>query len=151
MFSLPSVGNIYRLIIVERFTSQMAILVDSGVPILQALDISSRLVNNSTCENIILQIKEQVRQGELLAAPMQESGFFPGMAVQMITVGEETGELSKMLKHVAEFYQDTVETFMKRIGTIIEPFMLIFMGGVIGIIVAAMFMPMFNLASLGGG
>jgi type IV pilus assembly protein PilC len=151
LFSLPTVGNIYRLIIVERFTSQMAILIDSGVPILQALDISSRLVDNATCSKVILEIKEKVRQGELLASPMYESGFFPGMATQMITVGEETGELSKMLKHVAEFYQSTVETFMKRIGTVIEPFMLIFMGGVIGIIVVAMFMPMFNLAQLGGG
>ena len=151
MFSLPSIGNIYRLIIVERFTSQMAILVDSGVPILQALDIASRLVNNHTCSKIILGIKERVRQGELLAVPMQESGFFPGMAIQMITVGEETGELSKMLKHVAGFYQETVETFMKRLGIIIEPFMLVFMGGVIGIIVTAMFMPMFNLSQLGGG
>ncbi len=151
LFSLPTIGNIYRLIIVERFTSQMAILVDSGVPILQALDISSRLVDNFTCAGIILKIKEQVRQGELLAAPMQQSGFFPGMAIQMITVGEETGELSKMLKHVASFYQNTVETFMKRVGTVIEPFMLVFMGGVIGIIVTAMFMPMFNITQLGGG
>jgi len=151
MFSLPTLGNIYRLIIVERFTSQMAILVDSGVPILQALDIASRLVNNNTCSHIIIAIKERVRQGELLATPMQESGFFPGMAIQMITVGEETGELSKMLKHVAQFYQNTVETFMKRLGTVIEPFMLVFMGGIIGIIVAAMFMPMFNLSQLGGG
>jgi len=151
LFSLPTIGNIYRLIIVERFTSQMAILVDSGVPILQALDISSRLVDNFTCAGIILKIKEQVRQGELLAAPMQQSGFFPGMAIQMITVGEETGELSKMLKHVANFYQNTVETFMKRVGTVIEPFMLVFMGGIIGIIVTAMFMPMFNITQLGGG
>lgn len=151
MFSLPMLGNVYRLIIVEHFTSQMAILIDSGVPILQALDISSRLVDNETCAKIILRIKEQVRQGELLAAPMSESGFFPGMAIQMITVGEETGELSKMFKHVACFYQETVETFMKRLATLIEPFMLVFMGGVIGIIVAAMFMPMFNLSSLGGG
>ena len=72
------------------------------------------------------------------------------MCIQMITVGEETGELSKMLKHVADYYQDTVETFMKRLGTLIEPFMLIFMGIVIGIIVLAMFLPMFNISQLGG-
>ena len=69
----------------------------------------------------------------------------------MIMVGEETGELSKMLKHVAEFYQTSVETFMKRFGTLIEPFMLVFMGGVIGVILVAMFLPMFNIAQLGGG
>lgn len=151
MLSLPIFGNIYRLIIVERFSSQMAILVDSGVPILQALDIASRLVDNITCAKIVLMIKERVRQGELLAAPMAESGFFPNMATQMITVGEETGELSKMLKHVATYYQQTVETFMKRLGTVIEPIMLVTMGAIIGLIVTAMFMPMFNLTSLAGG
>ncbi len=151
LLSLPTFGNIFRLIIVERFTSQMAILVDSGVPILQALDISQRLVDNVTCSNVIAEIKESVRRGELLAAPMERSEFFPGMAVQMITVGEETGELSKMLKHVADFYQETVETFMKRLATVIEPFMLVFMGAVIGVIVLAMFLPMFNIAQLGGG
>jgi type II secretory pathway component PulF len=151
LLSLPTFGNIFRLIIVERFTSQMAILVDSGVPILQALDISQRLVDNMTCANVISDIKESVRRGELLAAPMERSEFFPGMAIQMIIVGEETGELSKMLKHVANFYQETVETFMKRLATVIEPFMLVFMGAVIGIIVLAMFLPMFNIAQLGGG
>jgi len=151
MFGMPSLGKVYKLIVVERFTSQMSILVDTGVPILHALDISSRLVDNITCARVIADIKESVRQGELLVAPMERSGFFPSMAIQMITVGEETGELSKMLKHVAAFYQDTVETFMKRFGTLIEPFMLVFMGGVIGVIVLAMFLPMFNIAQLGGG
>jgi type IV pilus assembly protein PilC len=150
VFSLPTVGKIYRLIIIERFTSQMAILVDSGVPILYALDISQRLVDNITCAHVINDIKESVRRGELLVGPMKRSGFFPSMAIQMITVGEETGELGKMLKHVASFYQTTVETFMKRLGTVIEPFMLVFMGVVIGVIVLAMFLPMFNIAQLGG-
>jgi type IV pilus assembly protein PilC len=151
IFGLPSIGHVYKLIIVERFSSQMAILVDSGVPILHALDIAQRLVDNVSCANVIGDIKESVRQGELLVAPMERSKFFPGMAIQMINVGEETGELSKMLKHVAAFYQETVETFMKRLGTIIEPFMLVFMGAVIGVIVLAMFLPLFNIAQLGGG
>jgi type IV pilus assembly protein PilC len=128
----------------------MSILVDSGVPILYALDITQRLVDNSICANVIGDIKESVRQGELLVAPMERSKFFPSMCIQMISVGEETGELSKMLKHVAQYYQQTVETFMKRFGTLIEPFMLVFMGGIIGVIVLAMFLPMFNIAQLGG-
>ncbi len=150
LYGLPVFGPIYKLIVIEHFTSQMAILVDSGVPILYALDISQRLVDNLTCARIIGEIKESVRQGELLVAPMERSGFFPGMCLQMITVGEETGELAKMLNHVAKFYQETVETFMKRFGTLIEPFMLVFMGGIIGVIVLAMFLPMFNIAQLGG-
>lgn len=150
LFGLPTFGNILKLIVIERFTSQMAILVDSGVPILQALDISQRLVDNMICAKVIGDIKESVRQGELLVAPMDRSKFFPGMAIQMITVGEETGELSKMLKHVAAFYQNNVEVFMKRFGTLIEPFMLVFMGGIIGVIVLAMFLPLFNIGQLGG-
>lgn len=150
LFSMPVIGNIAKLIVIERFTSQMSILVDSGVPILYALDITQRLVDNSICAGVINDIKESVRQGELLVAPMQRSKFFPSMCIQMISVGEETGELSKMLTHVATYYQQTVETFMKRLGTLIEPFMLVFMGGVIGVIVLAMFLPMFNIAQLGG-
>ena len=151
LFSLPTIGGIFKLIIVERFSAQMSLLVDSGVPILYALDITERLVDNRTCAIIISDIKEAVKQGELLVAPMERSGFFPSMCVQMITVGEETGELSKMLKHVATFYQKNVETFMQRFATIIEPFMLVFMGAIIGLIVVAMFLPMFNLSQLGGG
>jgi type IV pilus assembly protein PilC len=150
LFSMPVFGNITKLIVIERFSSQMSILVDSGVPILYALDITQRLVDNSICANVINDIKESVRQGELLVAPMERSKFFPSMCIQMISVGEETGELSKMLTHVANYYQQTVETFMKRLGTLIEPFMLVFMGGVIGVIVLAMFLPMFNIAQLGG-
>ena len=149
MFNLPVVGGIYKLIIVERFASQMAILMDSGVPILYALEISEKLVSNKTCSLIIFQIRESVREGKLLAEPMGESGFFPSMAVQMIKVGEETGELDKMLKHVATFYQNNVEAFMKRFGTLVEPVMLVFMGALIGMIVIAMFLPLFNLS--GGG
>ena len=150
LFSLPVFGKIYRLIIVERFASQMSILVETGVPILYALEVTQRFVNSSICSKVVNDIKESVRQGELLAAPMERSKFFPSMAIQMITVGEETGELDKMLKHVAGFYQSNVETFMKRFGTLIEPIMLVVMGVVIGIIVIAMFLPMFNIAQLGG-
>jgi type IV pilus assembly protein PilC len=151
LFRLPTFGEIFKLIIVERFTSQMSILMDAGVPILHALDISERLVDNATCALIINDVKEHVRKGELLVAAMERSNFFPQMSIQMIMVGEETGELSKMLKHVAAFYQYNVETFMKRFATIIEPFMLVFMGGVVGVILVAMFLPMFNIAQLGGG
>jgi len=149
MFRMPVFGEIYRLIIVERFTSQLAILIDSGVPILYALDITERLVNNNTCAIIVSDVRESVKQGQQLVYPMEKSGFFPPMAVQMINVGEETGELSKMLKHVSKFYQNHIEVFMKRFSTAIEPFMLIFMGVMIGTIVIAMFMPLFNISKLG--
>ena len=151
MFGLKKFGNIYRLIIVERFTSQMAILIDAGVPILYALDISERLVDNKTCGMVIAEVKEGVRSGELLVAPMERSGFFPPMCIQMIMVGEETGELSKMLNHVSHYYQQTVEVFMKRFSTIIEPLLLICLGVTIGTIIIAMFLPLFNIGTITGG
>jgi type IV pilus assembly protein PilC len=142
---MPVFGSVVKLIVVERFAAQMSILIDSGVPILYALEITEKLVENRTCGLVVNDIRESVREGRLLADPMEKSGFFPPMAVQMIKVGEETGELSKMLKHVSKFYQSNVEAFMKRFGTMIEPFMLLFMGGVIGTIVLAMFLPMFSM------
>lgn len=145
IYGLPTFGTVTKKIVVERFASQMAILIDSGVPILYALEISEKLVENRTCGLIIADIRESVREGKMLAEPMEASGFFPLMAVQMIKVGEETGELSKMLKHISHFFQREVEAFMKRFGTLVEPFMLIFMGAVIGTIVLAMFLPMFSL------
>ena len=150
IFAVPKFGFVVRTIVVERFTSQMSILVDSGVPILYALDITQRMIGNKTCEAVIGEIKDTVREGKLVAEQMGKSGFFPPMAVQMIAIGEETGELGKMLKRVSQYYQDYVETFMKRFGVIFEPFMLVFMGGIIGVIVIAMFLPIFSIATLGG-
>ncbi len=150
LFSLPSIGEVYKSIIIERFFSQMGILLDSGVPILYSLDITERLVNNNTCALIVNDIKEEVKRGELLVTSMEKSKFFPPMCTQMVMVGEETGELSTMLKHVSEFYKTAVATFMTRFSTVMEPIMLVFMGAVIGTIVLAMFLPLFNISQLGG-
>jgi type IV pilus assembly protein PilC len=145
IYSLPIVGEITKLIVVERFAAQMAILTESGVPVLYALEITEKLVDNKTCGLVVGQVREGVREGRGMADSLMESGFFPMMAVQMIKVGEETGELGKMLKHVAEFYQANVEAFMKRFGVLIEPFMLIFMAAMIGTIVISIFLPLFKL------
>ena len=145
IYSLPIAGEVTKLIVVERFSAQMAILTESGVPILYALEITEKLVDNKTCGLVVAQVREGVREGKGMADSLMASGFFPVMAVQMIKVGEETGELGKMLQHVAEFYQANVEAFMKRFGTLIEPFMLVFMAAMIGTIVVAIFMPLFKL------
>ena len=145
IYNLPVVGEITKLIVVERFAAQMAILIESGVPILYALEITEKLVNNKTCGLVVAQVREGVREGQGMADALMEAAFFPMMAVQMIKVGEETGELGKMLKHVAEFYQANVEAFMKRFGTLIEPFMLVFMAAMIGTIVISIFLPLFKL------
>jgi len=147
LFNTPSIGGMVRLVVVEKFTGQMSILIESGVPILYALEIAERLVDNMVCGAVIKEIRESVKEGKLLADAMEKSGFFPSMAIQMIRVGEETGELSKMLGHVAVFYKAQVEEFMKNISTLIEPVMLVFMGGVIGLIVISMFLPLLSLSS----
>lgn len=150
LFSLPVFGEITRNIILERFASQMAILLETGVPILYALDITERLVDNKTCALIVSDIKDGVKKGQALSEPMRNTDFFPPMMVQMISVGEETGDMGKMFKHVSHFYQEYVETFMKRFATIIEPFMIVFMGAIVGTIVIAMFLPLFNISQIGG-
>jgi type IV pilus assembly protein PilC len=149
MFNLPVLGPIIRLVVIEKFTSQMSVLVESGVPILYALEISERLVDNAVCGEVIKSIREAVKEGKLLADPMEKSGFFPAMTVQMIRVGEETGELAKMLGHVAVYYKSQVEEFMRRISTIIEPVMLVFMGAIMGTMVVSMFLPILTLSTGG--
>ncbi|MBF0122030.1 MAG: type II secretion system F family protein [Candidatus Omnitrophica bacterium] len=146
IFNLPVLGEIAREIVIERFASQLAVLVESGVPILFGLDITERLVENSICAQVIRDIREAAREGQLLADPMSLSGFFPPMTVQMVKVGEETGELAKMLGHVSRYYKQDVEEFMKRFSTVIEPIMLVVMGIIIGTIVISMFLPLFNLS-----
>jgi type IV pilus assembly protein PilC len=149
LFGLPGFGNVFRLIVVEKFCSQMAILIDSGVPILHSLEIAERLVDNTVCGKHIKHIRDGVREGRLLAEPMEQSGFFPPMAVQMIRVGEETGELGQMLNHIAVFYKKQVEGVMKTFGVLIEPVMLVVMGGIIGTMVVAMFLPILSLSTGG--
>ena len=149
-FRLPVFGDFFKALIIERFSPEMSTLVESGVPILYSLEISERSVNNITMGDIIRHIKEEVRQGKTLSVPLEESGFFDPMVTQMVTIGEEIGELSQMFKRINAFYQTQVETFLARFASMFEPFMLIFMGIVIGIMVIGMFLPIFQLSQLGG-
>ncbi|MBU0549164.1 MAG: type II secretion system F family protein [Candidatus Omnitrophica bacterium] len=149
VFRLPLFGDFLRDIIVEKFSSEMSTLIESGVPILYALEISERSVGNITVSDIIREIKEQVKQGRSLSLPMARSGFFEPMVVQMVGIGEEVGDLSGMFKKINEFYQEVVETFLTRFTSMFEPLMLIVVGAVIGVMVVGMFMPIFQLSRIG--
>jgi type IV pilus assembly protein PilC len=151
LFRVPILGKFFKDLYTERLTSHLSILVDSGVPLLYALEITERMIDNLTVADIINRVKSSVREGKLVAKPMEESGFFPPMVVQMILIGEETGELGNMLKRVAAFYESIIETFLKRFAIVFEPFMLVFMGVVIGTIVISMFLPIFDIATMSGG
>jgi type IV pilus assembly protein PilC len=148
LFNLPLFGDFFRILVVERFTSEMATLVESGVPILYSLEITEHSVNNLTLGDIIHNIKEDVREGKPLSQPLERSGFFEPMAVQMVTIGEEIGELSNMFKKLNTFYEEYVDTFLARFATMFEPMMLIFMGVVVGIMVVGMFLPIFQITKI---
>lgn len=148
-FSLPVFGEFFSALTVERFSSGMSTLIESGVPILYSLEITERSIGNLVVADIIRKVKDAVREGKPLSQPLQESGFFEPMVVQMVAVGEEIGDLPQMFKRINTFYQELVETFLTRITTMFEPIMLLFIGGVIGIMVVGMFLPIFQIASVG--
>jgi type IV pilus assembly protein PilC len=149
LFKLPVFGDFFRALCVERFSSEMSTLVESGVPILYSLEITEQSVGSVILGEIVHQVKEDVRAGKPLSAPMDQSGFFEPMVVQMVTIGEEIGELSQMFKRINVFYQEYVETFLARILTLFEPMMLIFMGLVVGLMVVGMFLPIFQMTKIG--
>jgi len=147
---MPLFGPLLRKVAVAKFTRTLGTLVKSGVPILQALDTVAQTAGNKIIERAILQAKESIREGEKIADPLKKSGVFPPMVIQMISVGEETGNLDTMLSKIADFYDQEVDVAVKGLTSMIEPIVICVMGIVIGAIVIAMFMPMFSLGGLAG-
>ncbi|OGS45661.1 MAG: hypothetical protein A2539_07245 [Elusimicrobia bacterium RIFOXYD2_FULL_34_15] len=147
---LPLFGLLLKKVAVAKFTRTLGTLVKSGVPILQALDTVAQTAGNKIIERAILQAKESIREGEKIADPLKRSGVFPPMVIQMISVGEETGNLDTMLNKIADFYDQEVDVAVKGLTSMIEPIVICVMGIVIGAIVIAMFMPMFSLGGLAG-
>lgn len=150
LFSLPVFGEFFRALSIERFSSEMSTLIESGVPILYSLEICENSVGSVVIGEIIRQIKDDVRSGKPLSQPLERSGFFEPMVVQMVHIGEEIGELSQMFKRINNFYQNYVETFLGRFLSLFEPLILIFMGVVIGLMVIGMFLPIFKISQIGG-
>ena len=150
-FKLPVFGEFFLALNIERFSSGMATLLESGVPILYSLEISERSANNLIVADIIRKIKEDVREGKPMRDAFERSGFFEPMVVQMVSIGEEIGELPQMFKRIHSFYQEYCDTFLTRFIAMFEPFVLVFIGGVIGLMVIGMFLTMFELTKIGGG
>ncbi|MCX5703549.1 MAG: type II secretion system F family protein [Candidatus Omnitrophica bacterium] len=148
LFNVPMFNEFFRAVIVERFSSEMSTLIESGVPILYSLEITEHSVGNSIMSEAIRNIKDDVREGKPLRVPLERCGFFEPMVVQLITIGEEIGELSQMFKRINDFYQQYTETFLTRFTSMFEPMMLVCMGVVVGIMVIGMFLPIFQLASV---
>ncbi len=150
LLKIPLLGQFCHSLIMERFSSEMSTLIESGVPILYSLEISEHSVGNLVMAGVIRQIKENVREGRSLSQQLEKSGFFEPMVVQMVMVGEEIGELAQMFRKINTYYEEYVSTFLARFTTLFEPLILVFMGGIIGIMVIGLFLPIFKLASIGG-
>jgi type IV pilus assembly protein PilC len=150
-FRIPIMGEFYRYVLLERFATTMGILIESGVPILYALEIAERSAGSSKMAEAVGQIKRSVREGRSMAEPMEKNELFTPMLVQLVAIGEEIGELNNMLKRIGKFYQDYLATFVTRLATIFEPLMIVFIGIIIGAMVISIFLPIFNLALSKGG
>ena len=143
----PVLGDIMQKIAVARFCRTLATLTSSGVPILDGLEITAKTAGNSIIEDAIMAVRKAVEAGRTIADPLAESKVFPAMVVQMIGVGEQTGALDAMLNTIAEFYEDEVDNAVDGLMKLMEPIMISILGLVIGTIVVAMYMPMFDLLS----
>ena len=145
ILKLPLLGNLMRKIAVARFTRTLGTLITSGVPMLEAMDITARTSGNAVIEKAILRVRKAVETGRTIVDPLRETGVFPNMVVQMIGVGEQTGALDAMLQKVADFYEDEVDASVGDLLTAMEPMIILFLGVVVGGVVISMYLPLFSL------
>jgi type IV pilus assembly protein PilC len=140
------IGDVVQKVALARFSRTYSALIAAGVPMLEAIEITGRTSGNIVVENAMHAVHESVRNGGTIAAPMREEpDAFPGMVVQMVAVGEETGALDSMLSKIADFYEDEVEAAVKALTSILEPIMIIVVGGIVGFVVIAMYLPLFKV------
>ena len=144
---MPVLGNIMRKIAVARFCRTLSTLISSGVPILDGLEITAKTAGNAVVEDAIMVTRKSIERGETIAVPLKDTKVFPAMVTQMIGVGEATGALDTMLAKIADFYEEEVDTAVAGLLTLLEPIMIAVLGIVVGGIVIAMYMPIFDLIS----
>jgi type IV pilus assembly protein PilC len=147
LLKTPILGVVLRKIAVARFCRTLATLVSSGVPILEALEITAKTAGNAIVEDAIMTTRKSIEEGKTISEPLKETEVFPPMVVHMIAVGEQTGALDAMLSKIADFYEEEVDVAVENMLTLIEPIMILFLGIVIGGIVVSMYLPMFSLLS----
>jgi type IV pilus assembly protein PilC len=144
----PIFGKLFQKIALSRFSRNLGTMMKSGVPILQALEIVSSTTGNVVLERAIRDVQESVRSGESLAKPLENHSVFPPMVVQMMSVGEDTGALDSMLFKISEFYDQDVEATTEALTSLIEPLMIAVLGGIIGSMIIALYMPIFGVFNL---
>ncbi len=145
---LPVLGDLFQKVVVARFSRTLSILLKGGVPILEGLTIVSRAIGNRALEKEIMEVREEVRRGKRLSEELREKKCFPPMVIEMIGVGEESGELSEMFDKIAEGYEEQVDIAISALVGIIEPLIIVFLGIVVGGIAISMFLPIFRISQL---
>lgn len=146
----PVMGSLLRRVAVAKFTRTLGTMLQSGVPILEALNVVAKTAGNKVIEMAVFRIADAISEGRPIAEPLEETGVFPNMVTQMINVGESVGALDQMLEKIADFYDEEVDQAVENLTAMIEPFMMVFLGGMIGGLVVAMYLPIFKMASVVG-
>ncbi len=150
LLKTPVVGLLIRKVAVSKFTRTLSTMLQSGVPILDALQVVARTAGNKVIEAAVFRVADNIAEGRPIAEPLEESGVFPNMVVQMINVGESVGALDTMLAKIADFYDGEVDQAVENLTAMIEPFMMVFLGVIIGGLVIAMYLPIFSMAGAVG-
>jgi type IV pilus assembly protein PilC len=145
---IPIMGGLVHKTAVTRFARTLESLLRAGVPILAALEITSETVDNWVMEHAVLDVQERVKSGSSMHEPMADHAIFPGMVTQMVAVGEETGAVDTMLDKIGQFYEREVEATVESLTSLLEPLLIVVLGGSIGGMVVALYMPMFNIINL---
>jgi len=146
LLRLPIIGDVLRKIAVARFTRTLGTLLTSGVPILDALEIVAKTAGNVIVEEAIMYSRQKISEGKNMAQPLLETNVFPSMVVQMVGVGEQTGALDTMLNKIADFYEEEVDVAVSSLTSMIEPAMMVGVGGTVGVVLIAMYLPIFSIA-----
>jgi type IV pilus assembly protein PilC len=146
----PVIGSLMRKVAIAKFTRTLSTLISSGVPILDGLEIVSRTSGNKIVEKALMETRKNISEGKTIAEPLAATTVFPPMVVQMIAVGEATGSLDSMLSKIADFYDDEVEVAVAAMTSMLEPMLMVFLGGVVGGMIVAMYLPIFQIGAIAG-
>ena len=144
---VPVFGQLFRKVAIARFSRNLAIMLGAGVPIIQAIPLVSRVSNNWVVERALAEAEASVRLGRPFAQPLAQHDVFPPMVTQMVAIGEDSGALDTMLESIAEFYDREVETAADQLTSMIEPLLIVFVGGIIGSMVVALYLPIFTMVT----
>ena len=147
LLKLPVIGQLLKKAAVARFTRTLGTMISSGVPIISAMEIVAKTSGNAILEEIILEVRSSIAEGQTIAEPLSENDIFPRMVIQMISVGEATGALDTMLSKIADFYEDEVDAAVDALTAMLEPLLMVGLGGIVGGLVIAMYLPIFKMAA----